>query len=85
MTVAVNAAIDLGLTVEGSRSGRRVKPMAPNTGILADRTIGLDLMPLLASLATPQGRRLFRSPSVRHDRMTGRGLYRRKGKAGSTA
>jgi 3-hydroxyacyl-CoA dehydrogenase len=88
MTLAVNAAIDLGLTVEEADlvGGR---PMGvPNTGIfgLID-LVGLDLMPLLSaslSATLPKGDAYFAvvRDNPLADRMIAEGYTGRKGKGG---
>ena len=88
MTVAVNAAIDLGLTVEEADQVGG-KPMGvPNTGIfgLID-LVGLDLMPLLSaslSATLPKGDAYFDAvrPNPLADRMIAEGYTGRKGKGG---
>ena len=88
MTLAVNAAIDLGLTVEeADQVGGR--PMGvPSTGIfgLID-LVGLDLMPLLSaslSATLPKGDAYFSvvRDNPLADRMIAEGYTGRKGKGG---
>ncbi|USI71733.1 3-hydroxyacyl-CoA dehydrogenase/enoyl-CoA hydratase family protein [Sphingomonas morindae] len=88
LSVAVNAAMDLGLTVEeADQIGG--KPMGvPKTGIfgLID-LVGIDLMPLLARSLTetlPKGDPYFDTvrPLPLVDRMIAEGLTGRKGKGG---